>query len=238
MNKKITWLWMTCLIMLTPLSGQAVTLLSENFDDISTLPGNGWVLTNNSSPIGSTGWFQGNTAIFNAQAGLANAYIAANFDNATFGGSISNWLILPTLTLDSTSVLTFYTRTEPGAPAPDRLEIRLSTNGSSSNVGSTATSVGDFTTLLLSINPSLTTGAYPTGWTQLSIPLGGNILLPTNGRIAFRYFVSDTSVNGDYIGIDSVQVTNALVPEPSVIGLGVLGIMSVLGACRYGRRAN
>ena len=237
MNKKITWLWMTCLIMLTPLSGQAVTLLSQNFDDISTLSGNGWALTNNSSPVGSTGWFQGNTAIFNAEAGLANAYIGANFDNATFGGSISNWLILPTLTLDGTTVLTFYTRTEAGSPAPDRLEIRLSTNGSSSDVGATATSVGDFTTLLLSINPTLTAGIYPEGWTQFTVPLAGIILLPTDGRLAFRYFVSDTSVNGNYIGIDSVEITSA-VPEPSTIGLGVVGIMSVLGACRYGRRKN
>ena len=37
----------------------------------------------------------------------------------------------------------------------DRLELRLSTNGASTNVGTTTTSVGDFTTLLLTVNPLL-----------------------------------------------------------------------------------
>lgn len=32
---------------------------TENFDDIATLAGNGWLLQNNSSPVGSLGWFQG-----------------------------------------------------------------------------------------------------------------------------------------------------------------------------------
>jgi hypothetical protein len=37
----------------------------------------------------------------------------------------------------------------------------MSTNGASTNVGSTATGVGDFTTLLLDINPNYTIGETP-----------------------------------------------------------------------------
>ncbi|MBK6431598.1 hypothetical protein [Candidatus Amarolinea dominans] len=33
---------------------------SEGFEDITLLPGLGWASQNNSSPLGSTGWFQGN----------------------------------------------------------------------------------------------------------------------------------------------------------------------------------
>src|SRR2546428_3306592 len=51
----------------------------------------------------------------------------------------------------------FYTRTVDMPSFPDRLQVRMSTNGASSNVGTTATDVGDFTTLLLDINPTYTT---------------------------------------------------------------------------------
>ena len=49
---------------------------SETFDNIGLLAGNGWVMTNASSPAGSTNWFQG-TAVpsgpFNAYNGASNA---------------------------------------------------------------------------------------------------------------------------------------------------------------------
>ena len=128
--------------------------LTENFDSVAGLGAAGWVMTNNSNPAGSTGWFQGNTAAFSSQSGAADSYVAANLNGTTFGGNVSNWLITPVLSsLSDGTVLTFYTRTETSAPAADRLEVRLSTNGSSTNVGATDASVGDFSTLLLTVNP-------------------------------------------------------------------------------------
>lgn len=47
-------------------TAQASTLLSENFDDVTTLPGSGWAQINHSAPIGTTGWFQGEAAFFPA----------------------------------------------------------------------------------------------------------------------------------------------------------------------------
>ena len=57
----------------------------------------------------------------------------------------------------------------------------MSTNGASSNVGTTATDVGDFTTLLLDINPTYTTTGYPNVWTQFTVTVSGVIGRPLGG---------------------------------------------------------
>jgi hypothetical protein len=81
-------------------------------------------------------------------------------------------------------------------------------------VGTTATSVGTFTTLLLDINPTYQPDpAYPIVWTNFTINLTG-IATPTLGRLAFRYFVENggpSGANSDYIGIDTVTFTPVLV---------------------------
>src|SRR5690606_24557748 len=145
--------------------GQSFT---ENFDDITTLAGSGWFQKNNSAPAGTNPfWFQGNPPSsggpFIAYNGANNAYIACNFNSTAGGtGTISNWLVTPNRTFKNGDVLTFYTRKyDVGQDYPDRLEVRLSTNGASTNVGESATAVGDFTTLLTSINPTLVPGVYP-----------------------------------------------------------------------------
>jgi len=114
---------------------QALTILSEGFADVSLLPGAGWVLTNNSIPSGTTGWFQGNDGVFPAQDGATDSYVAANFENADLGGNISNWLLTPALTLSNGDEISLYTRA--AGSFPDRLEVRLSTNGASTDVGAT-----------------------------------------------------------------------------------------------------
>ena len=180
--------------------------ISEGFEDITNLTG--WSMINNSSPIGTTDWFQGNTAVFNAHAGPADSYIAANFNN-TAGSDISNWLITPVVDLGALESFSFFTRTGTGSTFPDRVEIRISTNGSSMDVGATTTSVGDFTNLIDSINPNLTTGGYPEVWTQFSY---NNLGLSGMGRIAFRYFVTNggpLGANSNYIGIDSFELDEA-----------------------------
>ena len=200
--------------------------LVENFDSVAGLGAAGWVMTNNSSPAGSTGWFQGNTAVFTSQGGAAGSYAASNLNGATFGGNISNWLISPSLTnLENGVVLTFYTRTESVAPAADRLEVRLSTNGTSANVGATDTSVGDFTTLLLAVNPSLTVGGYPSAWTLFTATLSGLPPGPLTGRIGFRHFVSDTSAAGDTIGLDTLNIAPFTCPPPPPLGMNAPSIV-------------
>jgi hypothetical protein len=186
-------------------------VLTENFDNIATLGPAGWAIIDNSQPLGTTNWFQGDSTVFPSQAGAPNAYISADFDNTVGpGGTISNWLLTPVLTLHNGDILSFYTRTVSVPEFPDRLEVRMSTNGASIDVGTTATSVGDFTTVLLTINPTLSTEPYPTGypsdWTQIEATVTG-LGAATAGRLAFRYFVTDAGdggTNSDTIGIDTV----------------------------------
>jgi hypothetical protein len=227
----------------------------ENFDNIATLPGDGWVQINHSTVPGTTGWFQGNGAVFPAQSGGSTSYIAANFLNGTdrsaypvragdqytnrpatpfhsvqpdgpppptpsptaTPNSISNWLLAPTMTVQNGTTLIFYTRTVDVPQFPDRLQVRMSTNGASTEVGTTAFDVGDFTTLLLDINPTQTTTGYPNTWTKFTVTVSG-LGGPTTGRLALRYFVVDGgffSPNADYIGIDSVTLScTAPTPTP------------------------
>jgi hypothetical protein len=208
----------------------ATTVFSENFDTLPVAPGN-WVNVNNSAPVG-LGWFQGNAGAFAAQQGAADSYAAANFNSAGFGGNVSNWLMTPTLSLDNGQVFSFYTRTETPAAFADRLQVRLSGNGSSTDVGTTESSVGDFSTLLLDINPSEAPAGYPDNWTLYSITLTG-LSGPVSGRLAFRYLVTDTSVSGDYIGLDTVALSDAVAqtPLPPALplfasGLGLLGLVA------------
>jgi len=79
----------------------------------------------------------------------------------------------PPLTLQNGAQLSFWTRTVTNVRFPDRLQVRMSTNGTSQNVGSTSTDVGDFTTLLLDINPAYTLTAYPNVWTNFVVTISG-----------------------------------------------------------------
>ncbi|MDQ3110796.1 MAG: choice-of-anchor J domain-containing protein [Bacteroidota bacterium] len=197
---------------------------SEDFNDITTLAASGWSLQNLSTPVGSTNWFQGTNVAaggpFDSYNGAANAYIGANYNNTGSTGTISNWLMTPNRTFRNGDVFTFYSRKVSPDSYADRLEVRMSTNGPSTNAGANATTVGDFTTLVMSINPTLVLGVYPIVWTQYTITISG-LPAPTSGRLAFRYFVTGAGASGsnsDYIGIDAVNYTPYVCPTITVSG--------------------
>jgi uncharacterized repeat protein (TIGR01451 family) len=165
----------------------------EGFEDINNLPG--WMMDNQSSPVGSSGWFQGNEVVFNAQSGANISYIAANFNN-TAGTDICNWLIMPDLGFLQT--LSFWSRTTTAATFADRLLVLHSPTGGT-KTGDCTNDFGDFTETLIEINPTLAASTYPEDWTQFTSSIDAT------GRVAFVYFVQDNSTNGNYIGIDNVQ---------------------------------
>lgn len=186
--------------------GQAQILIQEGFDDVTTLTT--WTTTNQSSPLGTINWFQGNDAVFPSQSGPAPSYIAANFNNTAGSGTISNWLITPQLLLQDGDVVKFWTRTTTASIYADRLQVRLST-GATFTAPTGATGLGTFTTLLEDINPLLS-NAYPDTWAEYTITVAGLSATPVAANLGFRYFVTSGGPAGDnsnYIGIDTFSVT-------------------------------
>lgn len=236
---RIRFVWRS-LVAVGLACGVARADLIESFDVVNDLAPpatdgavtpSGWVGALRSQPLGVSGIFQGNLTVFGPHAGAS--YLGANFQNAAGIGTISTWIISPELLLQNGDTVSFWTRVPTdGGLFPDRLQLRMSTAGSSTDVGATADSVGDFTTLLLSVNPNLTTTDYPEVWTEFSTTITG-LGGPTNGRLAFRYFVTDagpSGFNSNYIGIDTFS--HVSVPEPATV---VLAGLALLGATR--RRA-
>lgn len=198
-------------LLVSAFSAQAsILLLSEHFDDVSTLPG--WVLLNQSTPGGLTGWFQGNDGIFVAQSGADNAYIAANFNNAgrdvSGASTLNNWLITPTFSTENAGQVSFWARHDVDISFDDFFTFGLS-NGSADPLNFT---VGN----LVQAN---------TEWTQYTLNFAANGA-GSVGRFAINYLGdADTS---NYIGFDTVTIT--AVPEPSswmLIGIGALGLLSL-----------
>ncbi len=181
----------------------------ETCDDIQAMAASGWVFINHSSPLGTTGWYQGNPEAFPPRLGAG--YIASDFLCGSGLSTQSNWVLSPVRTFYNGDRLSLQTRTLIGpAMYPDRLQIRLSTAGASTNIGSSAADVGDFTRLLWDINPNYTPTGYPWDWEirQTSnitgLPVGG-----AQGRIALRYFVENggpDGTRGTLIGVDHIQL--------------------------------
>jgi hypothetical protein len=194
----------------TPVASAGAADLTESFD---SWPVNGWTITNLSSPSGATTWFPGTPPSaggpFVAYNGADSAYAAANFNSTSGSGTISNWFITPRISdLTQGDTISFYTRKHDiGIDYPDRLEVRLSTSATSCDPGTSPTEVGDFTTVLTSINPSLVAGEYPRSWTRYDLTVPA--MPPGSGCLAFRYFVTNggsIGSNSDYIGLDQVEI--------------------------------
>lgn len=188
---------------------QSQTLLYENFD---VFPTPNWVSTNQSSPIGPTTWQQGpnNTTFGGAFNGLPTSFIVASFNSVTGTGTISNWYISPVVNLQNGDEISFYTRKGgTSSTFADRLELRLSTNGNTTVNPTGSTGLGDFTTLALTVNPNQNLTDYPFTWTRFTYIVSG---LPsaTDCKVAFRYYVTNTNVNGSVIGIDAFAVNRTL----------------------------
>ena len=182
-----------------------------------------WTIENNSSTIGPSTWMGGaDTDAFVAYSGTPDSYVGVNYLSAGgVGSTVSTWLISPPLTdLTQGDTVSFYTRTPARSTNPDRLELRVSTNGSC-DPGTAATDVGDFSTLVTSVNPTLERGGYPETWTKISATLPA--MAASTGCLAFRYHVTGAGfggANGNFVGIDQLEVTDQpddVVPETSFV---------------------
>lgn len=190
-----------------PASGVTV---DYGFEVVANLFTAGWFQSNQSEPLGASTYAQGaNAGLQPAQAGAIDSFALVNFNSTTGTGTISNWMLTPVITFNAATSMSFYTRTLTGSSFPDRLEVRVSSAGASTNVGTGSAATGDFGTLLTSVNPALTVGGYPQTWTQFTVDNASGIPTSGTGRIAFRYSVTGggpAGANSNIIGIDSVQI--------------------------------
>lgn len=208
-------------LLFSALPAQAQANFVESFDNVgqtgSTQDGpqnlisRGWIFRNQSSPKGETSWHYGYTPDLQSywpspQAGTG--YMAVEGTSADyFGGKVSNWAILPQISGQRAGdTLIFYAINIDSHNTPT-LQVRYSPGGGT-GTGTGADAVGDFTQVLLDINP-LPTG----GWNRYSVTL------PGSGRIALRYYVAQACNYGcasSYTGVDTMSVG---APPPAACNL-------------------
>ncbi len=202
------------------------TVYSYGFD---TDFGTDWTKTNQSTapPATPTLWSKATytaqtSSIFGSgiggvpsgQAGGQNSFALVNY-TSTNTGTISNWLITPSVNVQDGDVVTFYTRkgTDGTMDYPDRLELRYSSAATTVVPSTGPADVGSFTNLGVSVNPNQAVGfVYPQIWTQYTFNITGVGSTPVPVKFAFRYFVTNagpSGTNSDIIGIDSFQVTRS-----------------------------
>jgi len=189
----------------------AVGVVQSGQDGPTDLIDQGWIFRNQSEPIGSNSWFAG--SFHTPQTG--EGYLGADSLSADFfGGRISNWVILPDVSgQQAGDQLTLHLRAVASSNV-DTIQVRYSPTGSK-DTGSSSTDIGDFTDLLLDIDPLSTSG-----WVAYSVTL------PGNGAIALRYF-EDWACNwacpSSSIGLDTLSIGDPPAPGcnlPPVPGPG------------------
>ncbi len=204
----------------------------EGFDSLESSFRKGWVAVNNSMPLGDQSWTSGQIA--DGKKGLTNllggaqSYTYSGQDYAlitlyscgdtaglgygNFTPAISAWLISPSTYMKNGDKISYYTRCyQSPATYPDRMQVRLNPVSNSINVGSDTASVGDFTTLIQDVNPTLTATGYPGVWTKYTYTVSG-LAAPGLHRFAFRYYVRNGGVIGDNsigIGVDEVEFVSS-----------------------------
>lgn len=199
---------------------QAAVLLVEDFDDVSALPGQGWVFNNASMPPGvAPGWVQGNPAVFPAQGvpenepddDIRDNYIASSFESAAPGGTLNDQLFTPLFSLTNGAIATFYLRGGPEEGFSD-IVIYGYTEGS--------TDPADFI-------ESMVVTAPKDGWRQYTLTI--NPIEGVMGRLGFVH--SGPEQTSNYVGLDTLRINTLReptgVPEPAsllIFGLGMAGL--------------
>lgn len=190
-------------------------IFHEAFDSLNVELANGWKAINKSNPLGTGQWLQGNS-FSSAYNGPSTSYAEVNYTSTDSVGTISNWLLTDTMTLENNDTVTFYTLSYNAYLYRDNLECRLSAMDTSHNVGANDTTVGDFSTLIVAVNPNYDSLSYPSilgsgslhTWKQFKGAVSG-LSAPTKCRLAFRYYVPNGGYAGAHsstIGIDELNV--------------------------------
>ncbi|MCX6162220.1 MAG: M6 family metalloprotease domain-containing protein [Ignavibacteriae bacterium] len=195
-------------------------IYTDNFDGDNTLTGlqnRGYKIFNQSVPVGTLSWFQGNATVFTAFKGPTTGYVGINFNSTAGVGNIDNWMILPRVAggLLSGDSLFFYERSSTGSIYPDSIRVMYSANDSVPQ-GSWA-ELGRFKT-------NTTTGWQRHGFKATTASI--------NGSFAIRYCVANGGPNGsnsDYVGIDALTIERSrnqqlTVPVTVISGWNIVSV--------------
>ncbi len=190
-------------------SAQAGFLVNEGFDDVTTLAGKGWVINNQSTPGGTTSWYQGDEQIFSALSGAPNSYIAANYESSAEGGRLANWLISPEFSTAEGARISFWLRGAASDIYSDKFSFGYNLDGS--------TDLRKFDMLR-----AMTVGTD--GWVRYEarIEKGSDI-----GTARFALLYAGAAADANYIGLDNLAISE--IPEPSsmlILGAGVMGLVA------------
>ena len=201
----------------------------EQFDTMQNAYNRGWRWANRSIPIGTTAWMQApgpasDMAAYSSR-GTNQGAAYANYlsTSGTNNGTISNWLISPSLIMKNGDKIIFYTKTQMDTnwnPPTDwgaRMQVCMNKTDDEILVGD-GDNAGKFSTVLLEINANEDENisgaapptAYPSGWTRFEATIFG-LNTPLKSRFAFRYYLHNAGSNGagNGIGIDSVAYVSS-----------------------------
>lgn len=189
---------------------------SEDFDSVTpTRPGDpgpaellgrGWLFRNQSSPRGNSVYTAGPCSLCGgAHAGPRTLEVDFSSTTTESGGIVSHWAILPAIPGQvAGDILVFHARGVTTFNVPPRLEVRYSP-GQGTGTGSSETDVGDFSALLIDLDP-----VPSAGWTRYGVSI------PGDGRIAFRFFapgVQPIIADGNHwLEIDTLSVGPPPIP--------------------------
>jgi hypothetical protein len=183
------------------------TSFTEEFDEYALVE-KGWVVYNSGTDLWRSG--TANECDKNNYCYGFPAY-SKNFDDFEYMAvfppqhqpiGISSWLLTPVLSVKNGDKISFYTRTQVNNGFHDRLEIRMN-SATSTNVGGSVSTVGNFTKLLLSVNSNNAASTYPSSWTKYEYTFTG-ITGTIETRIGFRYSVP-AGKKAKNIGIDQFK---------------------------------
>ena len=142
----------------------------------------------------------------------------ATFACTAGAGALSGFLISPPLDGLANGVdVSFQIRGDSlsGPTRPDRVQVLLclgASCGDAGSSGSTPQDLGQFSTVLLDINPDQASGVFPLSWSAQSLTLSGLPAGASSGRLAFRFVAPNGGPSGNQgsrIGIDSLVVGDA-----------------------------
>lgn len=208
-----------CALALTATALAAHANVVEGFENVQALKNKGFILRNDSTPVGPTGttnflnqgFYDSETGqlLFNAQAGdKKDSYLGFNYLSGVEDGTLADWLITPLFPTFNSGFISFYARGVADEAYNDNFRFGMSMSG--------GTAASDF---VLSDIITATQGM----WTKYTLNFTGTGVAGSTGRFGIVYTGNQSSSNG--LAIDSLSY----VPEPTsalLIGLGLAGLVA------------